>query len=84
MPHRSQNKTFRQRTEHRQLLARLAAHERERERLRSSDHPPHDLEPRLVGLQRKIDRVRRTAKMPQLPWLEINRQDRALRRRLSS
>ena len=62
----------------------LAQRERERQSLRVGSHTSGDLEQRLVGVQRQIDRIRKTAKMPAVNWMEINSQDRALRRRLSN
>ena len=83
-PRTPHNKPRRQRLEHRQLLARLEHHEGRRQRLRTGGAGAAHLEAQLVGVQRKIDRTRRVAKMPPVDWLALNRDDRALRRRLST
>ena len=76
-------KTHRQRHERDLALRRLRAHEAALEGLRGGG-ASGDLEPRLIAVQRKINRARGAVGLPAVRWLETNASDRALRRRLSS
>ena len=80
---RSTHKTRRQQREHQVLMDSLARHERAWQDLRGSSDRA-DLEPRLIAVQKKINRVRRAARLEPVEWLRVNREDRAVRRRLHS
>ena len=75
-------KTRRQMREHQVLVDSLARHERAWQGLRGSDRA--DLEPRLIAVQKKINRVRSALRLEPVEWLRVNREDRAVRRRLHS